>query len=243
MGFTIVRLVSFITINTREIATKNLESLIGAPFPQKDCRAHQHVQCTKVLIWGKWSQPVSCWSNWGPGKTDRYWECLFGQLSHETTFRICVCRKLPSKILRLDRCGFGIFLNCYLSFEADLGINVVKRFFTPKFVFWFAPLDWVRRFQIVSSFILSVDMSKSYPIYTVDAFTEKPYAGNPAAVCLTLDDKLEDEQYLKISSEMNLSETAFVSNHLEHSKDNPIFNLRWFTPKNEVNLCGTRQNK
>lgn len=86
-------------------------------------------------------------------------------------------------------------------------------------------------------------MSKSYPIYTVDAFTEKPYAGNPAAVCLTLDDKLEDEQYLKISSEMNLSETAFVSNHLEHSKDNPIFNLRWFTPKNEVNLCGTRQNK
>ncbi|XP_008113391.1 phenazine biosynthesis-like domain-containing protein isoform X2 [Anolis carolinensis] len=46
-------------------------------------------------------------------------------------------------------------------------------------------------------------------IFTVDAFTEQPFHGNPAAVCL-LEDKLEENQHQKIANEMNLSETAFI---------------------------------
>ncbi|WP_340607905.1 PhzF family phenazine biosynthesis protein [Xenorhabdus bharatensis] len=67
----------------------------------------------------------------------------------------------------------------------------------------------------------------AYPIYHVDAFTEKNFSGNPAAVVL-LDEWLSDEVLIAIAAEINLSETAFlVGNH-----------LRWFTPKIEVNLCG-----
>ena len=84
-------------------------------------------------------------------------------------------------------------------------------------------------------------MSHSYAIYIVDAFTDKPFGGNPAAVCLTLEQKLEDSKQLAIAAEMNLSETSFVVNHPEHTKENPIFGLRWFTPKTEVNLCGTSE--
>jgi PhzF family phenazine biosynthesis protein len=69
------------------------------------------------------------------------------------------------------------------------------------------------------------------PIYTVDAFTDKPFSGNPAAVCIT--EKPLDEELMKnIASEMNLSETAY----LVKTKDG--FNLRWFTPSAEVDLCG-----
>jgi PhzF family phenazine biosynthesis protein len=68
-------------------------------------------------------------------------------------------------------------------------------------------------------------------IFTVDAFTDKPFAGNPAAVCLLA--KSESENWMQqVAQEMNLSETAFVS---------PVqdgFNLRWFTPTTEVDLCG-----
>lgn len=69
------------------------------------------------------------------------------------------------------------------------------------------------------------------PIYIVDAFTDAPFAGNPAAVCLLL--KETDESWMqRVAMEMNLSETAFVR---------PItggFELRWFTPAAEVELCG-----
>ncbi|MCT8345446.1 MULTISPECIES: PhzF family phenazine biosynthesis protein [Photorhabdus] len=65
------------------------------------------------------------------------------------------------------------------------------------------------------------------PIYHVDAFTDHPFSGNPAAVVI-LDNWLPDETLLSIATEINLSETAFlVGNH-----------LRWFTPKVEVDLCG-----
>ncbi|WP_340621998.1 PhzF family phenazine biosynthesis protein [Xenorhabdus siamensis] len=68
---------------------------------------------------------------------------------------------------------------------------------------------------------------RSYPIYHVDAFTEKTFSGNPAAVVL-LDEWLSDETLIAIAAEFNLSETAFlVGDH-----------LRWFTPRVEVNLCG-----
>lgn len=68
-------------------------------------------------------------------------------------------------------------------------------------------------------------------IYTVDAFTDKPFRGNPAGVCLLETGK--PESWLQsVAAEMNLSETAF----LVKVKDG--FMLRWFTPKAEVDLCG-----
>ena len=72
-------------------------------------------------------------------------------------------------------------------------------------------------------------------IYTVDAFTDKPFAGNPAAVCILSDDKDKSDEHLQqIAAEMNLSETAFV----KKVKDKNEFMLRWFTPEVEVELCG-----
>jgi PhzF family phenazine biosynthesis protein len=69
------------------------------------------------------------------------------------------------------------------------------------------------------------------PIFCVDAFTDEPFRGNPAAVCL-LDAPLDDDRMLAIAAEMNLSETAFVVD------DGDGFGLRWFTPTTEVELCG-----
>ena len=69
------------------------------------------------------------------------------------------------------------------------------------------------------------------PLIQVDAFTDKPFAGNPAAVCL-LDQPKTADWMQAVAAEMNLSETAFVW---------PIdtgYSLRWFTPAVEVDLCG-----
>jgi PhzF family phenazine biosynthesis protein len=74
-------------------------------------------------------------------------------------------------------------------------------------------------------------MHKSIPIFQVDAFTSKPFAGNPAAVCL-LDAPAEEKWMQSVAAEMNLSETAFI-----HPRPDG-FGLRWFTPVTEVNLCG-----
>jgi PhzF family phenazine biosynthesis protein len=65
----------------------------------------------------------------------------------------------------------------------------------------------------------------------IDAFTGKPFAGNPAAVCL-LDEPREATWMQDVAREMNLSETAFVE------KASNGFGLRWFTPTVEVDLCG-----
>ncbi|XP_054838361.1 phenazine biosynthesis-like domain-containing protein isoform X1 [Eublepharis macularius] len=76
-------------------------------------------------------------------------------------------------------------------------------------------------------------------IFTVDAFTHQPFCGNPAAVCL-LEDELEEGWHQKIATEMNLSETAFIRK-LHPADDftkSSCFGLRWFTPTNEVPLCG-----
>lgn len=69
------------------------------------------------------------------------------------------------------------------------------------------------------------------PLYHVDAFAERPFTGNPAAVC-PLEEWLEDDVMLSIAMENNLSETAFLVGG-ECSYD-----LRWFTPGCEVDLCG-----
>ncbi|MEM8947635.1 MAG: PhzF family phenazine biosynthesis protein [Planctomycetota bacterium] len=68
-------------------------------------------------------------------------------------------------------------------------------------------------------------------IFQVDAFTEQPFAGNPAAVCL-LNEEREENWMQLVAAEMNLSETAFVMPRSIGYK------LRWFTPKAEVELCG-----
>lgn len=71
----------------------------------------------------------------------------------------------------------------------------------------------------------------SHILHVVDAFTEKPFGGNPAAVCLL--QRPADETWMKlVAREMNLSETAFL---------HPVeggFSLRWLTPAVEVKLCG-----
>jgi PhzF family phenazine biosynthesis protein len=69
------------------------------------------------------------------------------------------------------------------------------------------------------------------PIYQVDAFTMGPFSGNPAAVC-PLDAWLDDDTMLSIAAENNLSETAFIVARDE------VYDLRWFTPTIEVDLCG-----
>ena len=69
------------------------------------------------------------------------------------------------------------------------------------------------------------------PLFQVDAFTDRPFSGNPAAVCI-LDGPADDGWMQHVAAEMNLSETAFVSKHEEG------FDLRWFTPRVEVALCG-----
>ena len=68
-------------------------------------------------------------------------------------------------------------------------------------------------------------------IIQVDAFTAKPFQGNPAAVCV-LENPVESAWMQLVAREMNLSETAFVI------KQDDGFNLRWFTPTTEVPLCG-----
>jgi PhzF family phenazine biosynthesis protein len=71
------------------------------------------------------------------------------------------------------------------------------------------------------------------PLYQVDAFSAKTFAGNPAAVCL-LDEEISPEAMLRIAAEMNLSETAF----LQRPTSDGTRKLQWFTPTVEVPLCG-----
>ncbi len=68
-------------------------------------------------------------------------------------------------------------------------------------------------------------------IFQVDAFTNKPFGGNPAAV-VPLFAWLPDETMMAIAAENNLAETAFFV------KNGEQYDIRWFTPKVEVNLCG-----
>lgn len=68
-------------------------------------------------------------------------------------------------------------------------------------------------------------------IFQVDAFTESPFSGNPAAVCI-LEKQANEDWMQNLASEMNVSETAFLYKHGDR------YNLRWFTPTVEVDLCG-----
>jgi len=78
-----------------------------------------------------------------------------------------------------------------------------------------------------------VATAPSLPLYVVDAFTNHPFGGNPAAVCL-LREELPEDMMRSIAAEMNLSETAFVG----PADLDGVRSLRWFTPTVEVPLCG-----
>lgn len=71
----------------------------------------------------------------------------------------------------------------------------------------------------------------SFPIFQVDAFTSRPFLGNPAAICL-LPEAQKTDWMQQVAAEMNLSETAFLYAKAE------AYHLRWFTPVCEVDLCG-----
>src|SRR5262245_47116394 len=74
-------------------------------------------------------------------------------------------------------------------------------------------------------------------IRVVDAFTDRPFAGNPAAVCLLEGENWPDETWMReVAAEMNLSETAFAR-PLTADPD-ADWALRWFTPAVEAQLCG-----
>ncbi|MEV6731331.1 MULTISPECIES: PhzF family phenazine biosynthesis protein [unclassified Streptomyces] len=68
-------------------------------------------------------------------------------------------------------------------------------------------------------------------LFVVDAFAKRPFTGNPAAVCL-LEEPRDEDWMQSLAREMNLSETAFVSARSDG------YELRWFTPVKEVDLCG-----
>jgi PhzF family phenazine biosynthesis protein len=72
----------------------------------------------------------------------------------------------------------------------------------------------------------------SIPLYQADAFTDTPFAGNPAAVCLLPEPRTADWMQ-RVAGEMNLSETAFL-----RPQPDGTHRLRWFTPTHEVDLCG-----
>lgn len=86
------------------------------------------------------------------------------------------------------------------------------------------------KFQIRSA---GVPQAGQLRLYQVDAFTKHLFKGNPAAV-VPLDQWLSDQQLQSIAGENNLSETAFI---LPGSGDES-FQIRWFTPTQEVDLCG-----
>jgi PhzF family phenazine biosynthesis protein len=85
-----------------------------------------------------------------------------------------------------------------------------------------------RRFQAASQ---SKMRQMRIPLFHVNAFTNRPFSGNPAAVC-PLQEWLDDGWLQKVAAENNLSETAFFVPRGSH------FDLRWFTPTCEVGLCG-----
>lgn len=74
----------------------------------------------------------------------------------------------------------------------------------------------------------------SIPFFQVDAFAERPLTGNPAAV-MPLERWLDDELMQRIAAENNLSETAFI---VPSDAEDADYDLRWFTPTTEVDLCG-----
>ena len=96
-----------------------------------------------------------------------------------------------------------------------------------------------------SNILKYLSSTSNMKIWTVDSFTKTPFKGNPAGVVAIMDDDdndifTNDSKCLEISSEINLSETAFIKKRkcLSSSDDYNHYQIRWFTPKIEVDLCG-----
>ena len=75
------------------------------------------------------------------------------------------------------------------------------------------------------------DQMTSNRMYWVDAFSAKPYSGNPAVVCV-ISQELHDDQLQALAKEFNVSETAFISG------GSGEYSIRWFTPTKELPLVG-----
>jgi len=69
--------------------------------------------------------------------------------------------------------------------------------------------------------------------YIVDAFTDQPFKGNPAGVCI-IENDIDDFMMLSIAKELGLSETAFVKKNIKED----YYSIRYFSPKMEIPLCG-----
>jgi PhzF family phenazine biosynthesis protein len=74
-------------------------------------------------------------------------------------------------------------------------------------------------------------VTAALPVIWVDSFSDRPFAGNPAAVCI-LDEPLDEALMQRVAMELGLSETAYVV------PGDGAWSLRWFTPSTEVSLCG-----
>ena len=82
------------------------------------------------------------------------------------------------------------------------------------------------------NYALGKRQAMSTQLYVIDAFAERPFSGNPAAVCLL--DSPRDARWMQaLATELNLPETAFLTQRRDGD-----WNLRWFTPSVEVDLCG-----
>ena len=78
---------------------------------------------------------------------------------------------------------------------------------------------------------MSASAAATLPIYFVDAFAERPFTGNPAAIC-PLERWLDDRAMQAIAAEIGFSETAFLV------REGTAWRIRWFTPTLEVDLVG-----
>ncbi len=89
----------------------------------------------------------------------------------------------------------------------------------------------MRAGKLAGGFIPAYLCRMALPLYLVDAFTARPFAGNPAGVCL-LSSPLPDDVMQNVAMEMHQAETAFLL------PEGDAWRLRWFTPEVEVDLCG-----
>ncbi|XP_014512701.1 uncharacterized protein LOC106771264 isoform X1 [Vigna radiata var. radiata] len=88
---------------------------------------------------------------------------------------------------------------------------------------------------------------KPVKYFVVDAFTDVPFKGNPAAVCFLEEEEERSDHWLQaVAAEFNISQTCFLTRIVDsdtsldslNATSNPRFRLRWFTPITEVKLCG-----
>ena len=75
-------------------------------------------------------------------------------------------------------------------------------------------------------------------IYQIDSFTDKLYHGNPACVVICEESWLDDSILLKIAKENAVAETSFLLHNNNNNNNNSDYEIRWFTPDIEMDLCG-----